>query len=270
MLAMQQLLVVLQGYGFHQLIHCVKTLCPLHLGNAVLSPNCNRKTGDICSFYCMKGYLPISSTTLVCTAEGKWNVDTDTLCLPIVCPLSLGNAVLSSSCRRMVGDSCTFSCSDGYIPTTLARLMCISDGTWNLDTDTLCTPKLCPSTIENGHLAENCERHIGNICSFTCNEKYISAIDRQNIICTTGGIWSADTTQLCLPIKCPLDVTNGHVSSSCRGMIGENCDVSCGDDASMNIAHIICLSSGAWDKDPAVICRLHHESGNSLLSRCLL
>lgn len=67
-----------------------------------------------------------------------------------------------------------------------------------------------------------------------------------------------------------MDVTNGHVSSSCRGMIGENCDVSCGDDASMNIAHIICLSSGAWDKDPAVICRLHHESGNSLLSRCLL
>lgn len=58
--------------------------------------------------------------------------------------------------------------------------------------------KLCPSTIENGHLAENCERHIGNICSFTCNEKHISAIDRQNIICTTGGIWSADTTQLCL------------------------------------------------------------------------
>lgn len=61
--------------------------------------------------------------------------------LAIVCPLSLGNAVLSSSCSRRAGDSCTFSCSDGYIPTTSERLMCISDGTWNLDTDTLCTRK---------------------------------------------------------------------------------------------------------------------------------
>lgn len=57
--------------------------------------------------------------------------------------------------------------------------------------------KLCPATIENGHLAENCERRIGNICSFTCNEKYISAIDPKNIICTTGGVWSSDTQRLC-------------------------------------------------------------------------
>lgn len=57
--------------------------------------------------------------------------------------------------------------------------------------------KLCPTTIENGHLAENCERRIGNICSFTCNEKYISAIDPKNIICTTGEIWSSDTKRLC-------------------------------------------------------------------------
>lgn len=55
--------------------------------------------------------------------------------------------------------------------------------------------KLCPATIGNGHLAENCERRIGNICSFTCNEKYISAIDPKNIICTTGG---SDTQRSCL------------------------------------------------------------------------
>lgn len=63
-------------------------------------------------------------------------------------------------------------------------------------------------------------------------------------------------------IKCPLDVTNGYVSSTCRGMVGEKCDVFCKGDASMNTAHIICLSSGAWDKDTADICRLRHEYGN--------
>lgn len=57
--------------------------------------------------------------------------------------------------------------------------------------------KLCPETIENGHLAENCERRIGNKCSFTCNEKYISVIDPKIIICTTGGLWSSNTQRLC-------------------------------------------------------------------------
>lgn len=66
-------------------------------------------------------------------------------------------------------------------------------------------------------------------------------------------------------IKCPLDITSGHLSSSCRGMVGEKCDVFCGDDTSMNVVQIICLSSGAWDKDPAGICRLHHESGTFTL-----
>uniref|UniRef100_K1QRM2 E-selectin n=1 Tax=Magallana gigas TaxID=29159 RepID=K1QRM2_MAGGI len=163
--------------------------------------SCSNLNG-LCSTFC---FPTPNGRTCGCQDNVKLQSDQLTCEGAIVCPLSLGNAVLSSSCSRRAGDSCTFSCSDGYIPTTSERLMCTSDGTWNLDTDTLCTP-----------------------------------------------------------IKCPLDVTNGHVSSSCRGMIGENCDVSCGDDASMNIAHIICLSSGAWDKDPAVICRLHHESEKSL------
>lgn len=46
------------------------------------------------------------------------------------------------------------------------------------------------------------------------------------------------------------------------GMVGEKCDVFCKGDASMNTAHIICLSSGAWDKDTADICRLRREYGN--------
>lgn len=58
--------------------------------------------------------------------------------------------------------------------------------------------KLCPSNIANGHLEANCERHIGNSCSFTCDTTYRSAIGTSNIICTTGGIWNEDAQQLCI------------------------------------------------------------------------
>ena len=56
---------------------------------------------------------------------------------------------------------------------------------------------LCSSTIQNGHLALDCLRQIGNTCSFTCNSNYISSITPTTIICTTGGNWNRDTATLC-------------------------------------------------------------------------
>lgn len=61
-------------------------------------------------------------------------------------------------------------------------------------------------------------------------------------------------------IHCPLNVTNGNISSSCQGLIGEKCYVLC--DNSVNTVNIVCLPSGSWDKDSIAICGLKNESGN--------
>lgn len=37
-------------------------------------------------------------------------------------------------------------------------------------------------------------------------------------------------------------------------MIGEKCDVICENDALMKTAPIVCLSSGVWNKDTALVC----------------
>ena len=55
-------------------------LCPSSLENAVLSPDCLRRSGDSCSFSCAKGYTPSTRDELLCTTEGVWNNDTTKLC----------------------------------------------------------------------------------------------------------------------------------------------------------------------------------------------
>lgn len=62
--------------------------------------------------------------------------------------------------------------------------------------------------------------------------------------------------------KCPLDVDNATLSPTCRGTIGEKCDVICNGGTSVNTAHVVCLSSGVWDRDTAVMCSPADKPGN--------
>lgn len=64
--------------------------------------------------------------------------------LPLVlqCPSSLENVVLSSDCLRRSGDSCSFSCAQGYLPSTTNKLVCTNEGIWNQDTEKLCSSKI--------------------------------------------------------------------------------------------------------------------------------
>lgn len=57
---------------------------------------------------------------------------------------------------------------------------------------------MCPSSIKNGHLTPNCRRHIGDRCSFSCDEKYRATIEPTTIVCTTDGVWHRDAHDLCV------------------------------------------------------------------------
>lgn len=67
---------------------------------------------------------------------------------------------------------------------------------------------------------------------------------------------------LIVVITCSIEVINGNISSSCRGMMGEKCDVICGSNALIKTVPIVCLSSGDWDKETSVVCREQLEFGN--------
>ena len=72
--------------------------------------------------------------------------------LVIFCPSSLENAVLSPDCLRRSGDSCSYFCAQGYVSSTINKLLCTSEGVWNTDTTTLCSSKMSKNqwnAIEN-------------------------------------------------------------------------------------------------------------------------
>ncbi|XP_078326559.1 low-density lipoprotein receptor-related protein 2-like isoform X3 [Crassostrea virginica] len=98
-----------------------------------VSPICSNDNGR-CSTFCFptpsgrtcgcQDYVPLQSDQITC--EGVK-----------FCPSSLENAVLSPDCLRRSGDSCSFSCAQGYVSSTVDKLLCTTEGVWN--TTTVCS-----------------------------------------------------------------------------------------------------------------------------------
>uniref|UniRef100_A0A8W8ML28 Sushi domain-containing protein n=1 Tax=Magallana gigas TaxID=29159 RepID=A0A8W8ML28_MAGGI len=235
---------------------CSLIMCPKSLDTAVLSPYCSRRIGDSCSFSCTNGYRPTTSTNLVCTADGTWNRDTNTLCSLIMCPESLNTAVLSSKCSRRIGDSCSFSCTNGYRPTTSTKLVCTADGTWNRDTNTLCSLIMCPESLDTAVLSPNCSRRIGDSCSFSCTNGYRPTTST-NLVCTADGTWNRDTNTLCSLIMCPESLDTAVLSPYCSRRIGDSCSFSCTNGYRPTTStHLVCTADGTWNRDTNTLCSL--------------
>lgn len=66
-------------------------------------------------------------------------------------------------------------------------------------------------------------------------------------------------------IICFIEVINGNVLLLCWGMIGEKCDVVCGNNVLIKIVFIVCLFFGDWDKDIFVLCSEYVEISNCLI-----
>nr|XP_022325441.1 low-density lipoprotein receptor-related protein 6-like isoform X3 [Crassostrea virginica] len=106
-------------------------------GRRDVSVSCSNKNGR-CSTFCFP--TPSGRT---CGCQDSVNLQSDNLtCGGVLqCPSSLENAVLSSDCLRRSGDSCSFSCAQGYIPSTTNKLVCTNKGIWNQDTAKLCSSR---------------------------------------------------------------------------------------------------------------------------------
>ncbi|XP_065930460.1 uncharacterized protein [Magallana gigas] len=235
---------------------CALIMCPESLDTAVLSPNCSRRIGDSCSFSCTNGYRPITSTNLVCTADGTWSRDTNTLCSLVLCPESLDTAVLSPKCSRRIGDSCSFSCTNGYRPTTSSNLVCTADGTWNRDTNTLCSLVLCPESLDTAVLSPNCSRRIGDSCSFSCTNGYRTTTST-NLVCTADGTWNRDTNTLCSLVLCPESLDTAVLSPNCSRRIGDSCSFSCTNGyRTTTSTNLVCTADGTWNRDTNTLCSL--------------
>ncbi|XP_052690931.1 E-selectin-like [Crassostrea angulata] len=274
---------------------CIAILCPVPVENVVLSSTCSRKIGDSCSFSCTQGLLSTTLDNIVCTSDGTWDLNQTTLCLHKLGPfLSKEKAALylqvrskrvkrdiSHECAEAKGcsneeireigvtDVCAWmknrlcsqlNCQPGFICVTTVK-DCANLNYYRV----ACQAIVCPKSVGNAVISPNCSRMIGTSCTYSCTHGYLPTTS-DGVVCTSEGSWEMDMMDndtLCTLIQCPLDVINGNISSSCRGLFGEKCYLIC--DNSVNTVNIVCLSSGSWDKDITAICSFKNESEISSL-----
>lgn len=110
----------------------------------------------------------------------------------------------------------------------------------------------CPTFAQNLILLE-CPPYPGWSCDFECKVGYRRK-SKTLVTCESTGKWSPPTESLCEEIKCPLQISNGDLSSSCLGFLGEKCEFVCKYDPTMKPVNLKCLPEGLWDKDTKAIC----------------
>ncbi|XP_061167992.1 P-selectin-like [Saccostrea echinata] len=173
-----------------------------------------------------------------------------------LCPSKIPNGNLRSGCQRKGGSKCSYTCDLGYQSTIPSDyIICTSDFTWHENIEELCRRISCPLEIPNGNFSSHCRGNIGDKCEIVCQEGFNA--EPRYIVCTSSGSWDKDIHAVCVrstEIRCPLEIPNGNFSLLCQGSVGEKCKVDCHGQLKTNSLHLVCTSSGEWDKDTDRIC----------------
>ncbi|XP_071959539.1 uncharacterized protein [Antedon mediterranea] len=122
--------------GFVDLF-CIETLCPRLKAPVNANGYCNslKKTGEVCNFQCLEGYVNvIGDVRRVCQADGTWSGN-DLLCGAITCQaLALPAFSNGDQCPQpsVFRSTCSFSCQQGSkkVGGNETRV-CQEDGTWS-------------------------------------------------------------------------------------------------------------------------------------------
>ncbi|VDI55158.1 Hypothetical predicted protein [Mytilus galloprovincialis] len=112
------------------------------------------------------------------------------------CPDIYDNVDIDNQCTRYTDVSCTYECKPGFMKNpSVTEIKCLPQGSWEMESDYLCTRIVCPNTITNGNLSSICNRFTGTKCSFTCGNGYDKVVT--TLECLANGQWSEDTTSVC-------------------------------------------------------------------------
>ncbi|XP_039264718.2 uncharacterized protein LOC120340508 [Styela clava] len=175
-------------------------------------------SGAVCAFSCFDQYTLIGSVTTTCNATGIWSTpmpECKRRCFPLT-KIYNGEASPPNSCNSnhiTAGETCSFSCNDGFTLVGSSSATCGEDGQWD-NTVPRCN-KQCPvPKIENGTL--NCTtvdlkqiqgRNVmdyvwGTKCKVVCNRE-LSASSVAVVTCNSRGQWYPDFPE-CIETGVPM------------------------------------------------------------------
>ncbi|XP_065905187.1 sushi, von Willebrand factor type A, EGF and pentraxin domain-containing protein 1-like [Dysidea avara] len=215
------------------------TTCPVlsapDNGQISCSPG-NDSPGDTCTFTCDDGFEISGTQSRTCQDNGTWNGVDDTLCT-ITCPVlsAPDNGQISCSPRNdSPGDTCTFTCDDGFEISGTQSRTCQDDGTWNGVDDTVCTVTTCPvlSAPDDGQISCSPGNDSpGDTCTFTCDDGF-EISGTQSRTCQDDGNWNGVDDTLCTVTTCLVlsAPDNGQISCSPgNDSPGDTCTFTCDD-----------------------------------------
>ncbi|KAK3610618.1 hypothetical protein CHS0354_009077 [Potamilus streckersoni] len=144
------------------------------------------------------------------------------------------------------GQKCLYSCDPGYQSHRLLSFLSCDrhKGRWTLynplvvfmynfpafDEEVLCSPRLCPNTIPNGILSENCEAAVDSPpCNYTCKKGFIKTI-QESLTCLHTARWNRDLFSLCKAKdgkQCSSILPDADLDLSCDRRPGSTCKYQC-------------------------------------------
>ncbi|KAJ8297740.1 hypothetical protein KUTeg_024271 [Tegillarca granosa] len=112
----------------------------------------------------------------------------------------------------------------------------------------------CSSSISNGTISF-CNRYVGDVCSYNCNNGYRKNTSITSLTCLITGQWDIQDNTICEEIKCPTSILNGSLLN-CQGQIGSSCNFVCdyGFQKKYGVSSMFCLATGYWTKRIDDVC----------------
>ncbi len=201
---------------------------------------------NTCTVSCNNGHNLAGVNSLMCTANGTWG-NTAPTCNPVSCLATNLPAPPfgSKQCPNgsTFGNSCTFTCQEGYTLSNDTPITCYADGNWSASAPS-CIPASCPtlSAISDGTISlSDGTGTFGDSASYSCDTGYHLEVTT----CTTGEPNDAGVTEeVCIVTEpavwtrdCQTDGTWSNQDASCQPDLCDALDTvanggawSCSDD----------------------------------------
>ena len=156
---------------------CVPTNCgEVIIENGTMTcPSGGTTYPNTCNITCNNGHNLSGLNTMQCTAAGSWDTTAPT-CTPADCGIATTPANGSKECANgtTFGNSCSFSCNEGYSLSTNTPITCYADGSWSNESPT-CVPASCPtlSAISDGTISLSDDTGtFGDTATYSCDTGY--------------------------------------------------------------------------------------------------
>ncbi|KAL3842414.1 hypothetical protein ACJMK2_020432, partial [Sinanodonta woodiana] len=196
--------------------------------------------GSIRKYECVKGFVPSSSTEIMCQKDATWSVP-NFLCIACPKPPLVKNAVISPG-ENLIGSIRMYTCEEGYFAKGNTEIICLPDATWSAQTFVcdVCGPE--PS-VDNAIILPG-SNLVGSFRFYQCAKGLVPS-GSTKILCQKDGTWSLPMFN-CIGCGIPPLVKNAVVSPG-ESLIGEFRSYTCNEGLiPTGPAGIFCQDNATW------------------------